>query len=55
MCLYDTIVLFYALDIEQFHFKQSILPRISRLSLFQYEHLLNLAYLVTPSLMLPET
>ena len=33
MCLYDTIVLFYALNTEQFHYKLRILPRVSRLSL----------------------
>ena len=55
MCLYDTIVLFYALNTEQFNYKQSIFPRKSRLRLFQYQNWLNLAYLVAPSLTLPET
>ena len=52
--LYDNIVLCYALSTEQFHYKLSILPRISPFSLFQYENSLNLAYFVTTSLTLPK-
>ena len=55
MCLYDAIVLLYALNTEKFHYNENILPRISRVSLFQYKNSLNLAYLVTSALALPET
>ena len=50
MYLYDTIVLFYALNTEQF-----ITSNAFYLEYIQFENSFDLAYLVAPSLTLPAT